>query len=126
MKTLFAGLLLATTALVAFVSLDHVTAAENPPATLVPGEVPASGVAATSVDKSVGTPVQLPPGAEVVKTAPPAVVAAASANVKSEAMSTADAGATVENYFNAIGTFKSRFSQHTTGEQFTQEGVFYL
>ncbi|MFZ2586755.1 MAG: outer-membrane lipoprotein carrier protein LolA [Alphaproteobacteria bacterium] len=32
----------------------------------------------------------------------------------------------VEGYFNGMGTYQARFTQRTTGEQWTQEGMFYL
>lgn len=37
-----------------------------------------------------------------------------------------DAAAAVEGYFNGMGTYQARFTQRTTGEQWTQEGMFYL
>lgn len=42
------------------------------------------------------------------------------------ALSVAEGQKLVEDYVNGLGTLKADFTQRTTGEQFTQEGVFYL
>lgn len=38
----------------------------------------------------------------------------------------ADAARKVESYFNGLGTYQAAFAQKTSGEQWTQEGMFYL
>ncbi|MCP5405614.1 MAG: outer membrane lipoprotein carrier protein LolA [Pseudomonadaceae bacterium] len=54
-----------------------------------------------------------------------ALVAAASLG-RAEEMKAAEAARLVEGYFNSTKTMQAAFSQHTTGEAFTQEGMFYL
>lgn len=41
-------------------------------------------------------------------------------------LDTATAAKQVEGYFNGMSTYQARFQQRTTGEQWTQEGMFYL
>ena len=54
------------------------------------------------------------------------VVAARAQEAKPKAMDVAEAVRLVEGYFNGMGTYQARFEQRTTGEQWTQEGMFYL
>lgn len=45
---------------------------------------------------------------------------------RAEMVGNAEAGRWVEDYFNTTKTMQAAFTQKTTGEAFTQEGMFYL
>lgn len=54
------------------------------------------------------------------------VQASATAMLPADTVTPAMATKLVEDYVNSLGTLQAAFSQKTTGEAFTQEGMFYL
>jgi outer membrane lipoprotein-sorting protein len=54
------------------------------------------------------------------------VQASGTVTLPADTVTPAMAGKLVENYVNGLKTFQASFTQRTTGEAFTQEGMFYL